>query len=381
MSSSNLMRGRGWCFCFLLFVYVLSLITVGKPVIANENNQKPAEATSVKRQTRHPRCGLYCLYTAMKLADREVDFRELLKPGYIGSRKGSSLAELKQAAKDNEMYAESVAKLTSRVLRESPHPVILHVKSTADSKDYDHFELFLKTENGQAKLFNPPEPVRLVPFYELAPRWDGTGLIVSDKPIKLGALFGPAHKRFIIYAVIAIAIILTVHWGRKKWLSSEAIVSRYRPFGYSMAQSFGLVIIALLGGMVYHFANDEGFLAHANATASIEQAHIANFMPKIGVGQVRQLLNTDTVFVDARHAHDFEAGHLEGAINIPAKACGCLCNKALVSIDKKAQIVVYYQSAGSRFAEKVAVKLAADGFSNISIFKGGWNEWKAKNDD
>jgi hypothetical protein len=29
----------------------------------------------------------------------------------------------------------------------------------------------------------------------------------------------------------------------------------------------------------------------------------------------------------------------------------------------------------------VAIKLMEDGFSNMSIFKGGWREWAAKGDD
>ena len=40
---------------------------------------------------------------------------------------------------------------------------------------------------------------------------------------------------------------------------------------------------------------------------------------------------------------------------------------------------MYCQSAGCKYAEIVAIKLIDDGFSNISIFKGGWVEWAAKN--
>ncbi|RLB75297.1 MAG: hypothetical protein DRH24_19840 [Deltaproteobacteria bacterium] len=381
MPKRDLMGAPHQRFCLLLFVCILLTLFAGKIVAADENNRESSVSTSVKRKSSHPYCGLYCLYTAMKLADREVDFRELLKPEYISSRKGSSLAELKKAAEDNGLYAVAAGKLTSRELRASSYPIILHVKSAADKKEYDHFELFLGTENGQAKLFDPPEPVKLAPFYELAPRWDGTGLIVSAEPIKLGVIFGSARKRFIICSAVAVAFILIIRWCRKKWLLSETVVSRYRLFGYSIAQSFGLVVIALLGGMVYHFANDEGFLAHANATAPIEQAHLANFIPKIKAGQISQLLNTDTVFIDARYSDDFKEGHIEGAINVPASLCDKGRHAVLANIDKSTNIVVYCQSAGCRFAEKVAVKLAADGFSSVSIFKGGWNEWKVKNDD
>ena len=363
--------------CLMLFIFISSFLIAGKTVVADPNNPKPSQPTSAKRKSSGPYCGLYCLYTTMKLAGREIDFTQLVKPEYIGSRKGSFMAELKKAAEDNGLYAVPVGKLTSRVLHNCPHPVILHVKSDVTSKEYDHYELFLGTENGRAKIFNPPEPVRLVPFRELAPRWDGNGLIVSASPIDIGAIFAPARKRVIMYAVVAIAIILALRWA-KRWLPQALLNTRRKLLGLSVAQGAALGIVALLCGLVYHFANDEGFLAHANATASTQQAHQGDFIPKVSEKKVNKLLDTDTVFIDARLARDFEKGHLEGAINLPVNTNDEDRQKTMANITKDAHIVVYCQSTGCKFGETVATKLMSDGFSNVSLFKGGWREWAAK---
>lgn len=363
----------------LLLANLLFIFIITGTITANENKDNSPEAASVKPRTHHPHCGLYCLYATMKLAGREIDFVQLVKPEYIGSPKGSSMAELKKAVEDSGMYAMPVDRLTSRVLHNCPHPVILHVKSDVTSKKYDHYELFLGTENGRAKIFNPPEPVRLVPFRELAPRWDGNGLIISAKPIDLGSIFAPTRKRFMMYAAIAVAFILAVHRGRRRWLPTKVLNSRRKLWGLSIAQGTALGIMALLCGMVYHFANDEGFLAHANATASTQKAHQGNFIPKINEKKVYKLLDTDTVFIDARLARDFEKGHLEGAINIPVNNNDNDRQKAMADIAKDARIVVYCQSTGCKFAEKVAIKLMEDGFHNVSIFKGGWQEFVAQN--
>ena len=325
-------------------------------------------------------CGIYCLYMTTKFFDVDIDPQQLLKPEYIGSHKGSSLAELQKAAQDNSLYAVPVEKLTSRELRRSRCPVILHVKSSADKKDYDHYELFLETQNGQARLCDPPRPVRLVPFYELAPRWDGTGLMVSKNPIDLGVVFATSRKRLLIYSAIAVMAILIVRWGRRRWLPSTAIISRRRLFGLSAAQGAGLALLALLSGMVYHFVNDEGFLAHPNATSSIEQAHLGGFIPRIGRKQVRWLLNHDVVLIDARLNDDFKAGHLEGAINIPMDVSDDERRKVMAGIAKNTRIVVYCQSGGCEFAEKVAIKLISDGFPNVSLLKGGWRDWPGEKD-
>jgi len=158
-------------------------------------------------------------------------------------------------------------------------------------------------------------------------------------------------------------------------------MSRRRLLGLSIAQGAGLAIAALLCGMVYHFVNDEGFLAHANATDSIQQAHLTNFIPKVSKKEIHKLLNTNAVFIDARLKRDFEAGHLKGAINVPVNAGDDEYNKALADIAKDARIVVYCQTFGCRFAENVAIKLISDGFSNVSLFKGGWHKLTTKRDE
>ena len=363
--------------CLLLFVAAAAFQVLATTIPAYCDNQKPPTKSANVRSVG-PYCGLHCLYAAMRLSGRKIDFCQLLKPEYIGSYKGSSLAELKKAAEENGLYAMPAGKLTSRVLHNCPHPVILHVNSDTTSKTYDHYELFLGMESHKAKLFNPPEPVRLVPFRELAPRWDGNGLIVSAKPIDLGSIFAPARRRFMMYAAIAGAFILAVHWARRSWLPTKVVNSRRKLWGLSIAQGAALGIVALLCGMVYHFANDEGFLAHANSTASTQQAHQSDFIPKVSEKKVNNLLDTDTVFIDARLARDFEKGHLEGAINVPVNTNDDDREKIMADIAKDAKIVVYCQSAGCKFAEKVAIKLKEDGFRNVSLFKGGWHEWVAK---
>jgi rhodanese-related sulfurtransferase len=358
---------------FLLFCF---LFTVFFRVEFSRANDK--ERSEDKLSIARGYCGVACLYSLIKLTDPGFELRVLVKPEYIGSRQGSSIAELKKAAEDNGLYVVPVGRLTSRVLRSCPHPVILHVKSSLDSEEYDHYKLFLGTENGKAKIFNPPEPVKLVAFAELAPRWDGNGLIVSAEPIDLASIFAPARERFVIYAAIAIAIILFLHWARR-WLPRELLNSRRKLFGLSITQAAGFAIAALLCGMFYHFANDEGLLANANATASIQQAHQGNFILKISESEVQKLLNTDTVFIDARFARDFKSGHLEGAISLPVDANDVERQKVTADIAKDARIVLYCQSAGCKFAEIVAIRLIANGFTDISIFKGGWREWVAKN--
>jgi rhodanese-related sulfurtransferase len=353
--------------------YAYVLLSLFSALVRGDN-----ACSSGKCNASGPYCGINCIYGILKLSHKEIKFTDLLKPGYIGTRKGSSLAELRTASQDNGMYAEAVSNFSIDELSNLPNFVILHVKSTPQIKEYDHYQLFLGTKDGKAQLLDPPNPVQLVSFGELAPLWDGTGLIVSDKPIDLNAIFWPARKRFFLYAIAAIATVLTIRLITKKLYPTIDRLPIHKSLGLSLLQGGGLTIIALLAGLLFHFFNEAGFLASANATASIQQAHLANFMPKLSTSQLRQDIPSGTVVIDARYKTDYEAGHIADAINIPVDLCDAGRAGALSKIDKNAKIVVYCQSAGCKFAETVAAKLHSDGFSNISIYKGGWQEWQSK---
>jgi rhodanese-related sulfurtransferase len=323
-------------------------------------------------------CGIYCLYAAMKYFDVEVEPNDLLKPEYIGSNEGSSLAELKKAAQDHGLFAEPVAKLTTKELRHSLYPIILHVKSSPAKKVYDHYELFLRNKDGRVCVYDPPQPVRAAPFYELAPRWDGTGLIVSNRPIDLGAVFAPARWRFMVWAAIALAAVLVVRWGRSRLLPPARFLPLRGRLTVSVIEGVAVTAVAILAAFAYHLINEEGFLARGEATSDIQQAYQGSFVPKIGEREVRRLLalapygagltaGNKAVFVDARSPLDFQTGHLQGAVNIPENAPDEQRRAATANIDKNARIIVYCRSASCGFAQAVAVKLLDDGFTNVSV--------------
>ena len=361
---------------FLLVFSITSLEAVSKEteVVPNDDTKT---ITKNENKVYGPYCGVYCLFSLLKLYNKECKLSDLLKPEYISTSKGSSLKDLKKAAEDYNLQAVSIDKLTDKELIKSPWPIILHVKSSPDKKEYDHFEIFLSTENGKAKIFNPPEPVKLVPFYELSRKWSGTGLVVSDKPIEANILLAPARRRMIILLVFFLSIIFMLHWVKQRWFNTLRNNSWKKTIGFSVLQSCGLLSLSVMVGMMYHFMNDAGFLAHANSTTAIEEANIGSFIPKVDVKDVKKDINTKTVFIDARLKKDYDNGHLEGAISIPVNSTDEYRHKTIEGISKDSEIVVYCQSAGCKFAEKISKKLMSDGYTNISIFKGGWNDWKA----
>ena len=347
------------------------------PMLAANNN--PDKITA-QRISSDPYCGIYCLHTAIKLAGKESEIADLIKPEYVGSRQGSSLGELRQAAEDQGLEALVVGELTRRELLASPHSIILHVKASGQSKDYDHFQLFLGVKDGKARIFDPPNPTAEVAFRDLARRWGGTGLIVSDQPIDTGAIFGPTRKRVFFYSALVIVMVLLIRWIRGRLPLVTESLSRSKRLGLSGAQCGGVCLLAFIIGLSWHLFNDVGFLAHADATSSIQQAYQGSFIARVSVREVKGLISQGgAVIIDARRGLDYAAGHLDGAISIPVNSNDEQRKKATEGIAKETPIVVYCQSKGCVYDQAIAIKLMDEGFANVSIFKGGWVEWVAQN--
>jgi rhodanese-related sulfurtransferase len=314
----------------------------------------------------------------MELADKNIDFADLVKPEYIGSREGSSLAELKKAAMDNGIYTEAVRELSSNDLKNIKQPVILHVKLSPKSKKYDHYILFIGDKDNRARIVDPPNPIEIIAYHELIPRWDGVGLIFSSEPINLAKILAPTRKRFALFASLVVAAIVLLKTAGKYVFHKIGSVRKPVMLTFSVVQSAGFVMAALLIGVIYHFANDEGFLAHAGATESVVKANLGSFIPKVSAKEVEKG-DGSVVIIDARQVADYEAGHIDGAVNIPTTLCAAGRSAKLADIKKDSRIIIYCQSAGCPYAKKVASNLMDDGFNNIAIYKGGWVDWKKNN--
>lgn len=76
--------------------------------------------------------------------------------------------------------------------------------------------------------------------------------------------------------------------------------------------------------------------------------------------------------LDVRDAGQFATGHIPGAVNIEWRQV--FAQRARLPRDKT--ILVYCNT--SSFAAQVAMALRMDGFENVRLLYGGYNEWKAR---
>jgi rhodanese-related sulfurtransferase len=98
----------------------------------------------------------------------------------------------------------------------------------------------------------------------------------------------------------------------------------------------------------------------------------------VTVDAVKALVDDGDVYViDARAVEVFEEGHIPGAINIPYDRLPEYFQYLTDTVPLDARIVCYCRSLTCDFSDQLATELKIIGYTDISVFTGGWEEWQS----
>jgi 3-mercaptopyruvate sulfurtransferase SseA len=108
--------------------------------------------------------------------------------------------------------------------------------------------------------------------------------------------------------------------------------------------------------------------------ASCSEAHGA--AQRISVEDAKPLcIACSAVFVDARSAAEFAAGHVTNAIHLPP---GEPIAPFLPRLRAKGTVIVYDRDRECAAADALAAQLQAQGLSDVRVLTGAWPEWLAR---
>lgn len=105
-------------------------------------------------------------------------------------------------------------------------------------------------------------------------------------------------------------------------------------------------------------------------------------MQTVDLDQFRKLRGTPgLIVIDARAASFYSAGHIPGALNLARANFGAdyLRLRPTLERDKNAPVVVYCSGGACHDSRMVAGALMELGFTNVTVFTGGWDAWTAAN--
>ncbi len=166
-------------------------------------------------------CGVCALHRTLAALGMRVRFDDLLKPEYVGTRKGSSIDELTRAAVACGLNCETANGMTCGILRRLQSPTVLHVRGAFESSDYDHWILFMGIEDGKARIYDGSHAAELIDLGDLTARWDGTGLILSDSPIDCSVLYLESAAYFCFIAAPALFVVGTGRYVQRRWAARD----------------------------------------------------------------------------------------------------------------------------------------------------------------
>jgi rhodanese-related sulfurtransferase/predicted double-glycine peptidase len=348
------------------------LLSVATQVIA----AKQLSGATAPHREAGPLCGIYCVYTAARIEGLPVELKTLVRPEYVGDFKGSSFTDLVKAASSVGLNTFPLYNMSATDLESISCPVIAHVKSGELADTYNHFVLIVDVKGGVARIVDPSANKTSVPLMDVVSAWDGSGLAISKDPIEPKALQANMDRHFLI---IAGAAILLFCCSKLKFFS---LLGTAKPgwFGrFGVQASLIIAITVLLSGADVLTAEDS-LLRNGHAVRRIQDNYAAAFLPALTLEQMRSALNDGTLIIDARFAEDYEAGHIKGAISLPVNASEALQHKIFDRVANDRKIVVYCQSSGCIFSRRVARQLMDNGYHNLQLYPGGWNEWESRRD-
>ncbi|MEW6258940.1 MAG: rhodanese-like domain-containing protein [Thermodesulfobacteriota bacterium] len=82
------------------------------------------------------------------------------------------------------------------------------------------------------------------------------------------------------------------------------------------------------------------------------------------------------LFLDARNASDYAAGHIAGALNVPVSEGEERLLQVLDGVPDSTAIITYCDGNNCNLSKELAIMIEAFGFSTVHVLVNGWSVWK-----
>jgi rhodanese-related sulfurtransferase len=84
----------------------------------------------------------------------------------------------------------------------------------------------------------------------------------------------------------------------------------------------------------------------------------------------------EALFVDAREAGTFAAGHIKGAVCLPVGDADVRLPLFAASVPTSSALVIYCNGYDCHDSRDLGAKLMRAGYRKVYVFEGGWPEWR-----
>lgn len=107
-----------------------------------------------------------------------------------------------------------------------------------------------------------------------------------------------------------------------------------------------------------------------------EETGLGIYPVPVLLDEVRELLKTGAVLIDARAVEVYDAGHLPQAVSLPAENLYELLADFVEQVPIDTTLIVYCSGFGCPDSENVAEGLLDEGYTDVRVYEGGFPEWR-----
>ena len=141
-----------------------------------------------------------------------------------------------------------------------------------------------------------------------------------------------------------------------------------------------VVLIAVIAAILYNNFSGRGipWFAKVDTEGPRPRLVVSGSVAAINyleLPEARAKYDAGVPFLDSRTEEEYKAGHVRGAINVPAALEPEEIATAISSQPKNAELVIYCDGEECGASTTLAGKLQRMGYSKVYVFFGGWTVW------
>ena len=158
-----------------------------------------------------------------------------------------------------------------------------------------------------------------------------------------------------------------------------------KSFLKELAGGVAVMIVATLIGIAVNAARPDGvaLIQQGEAVATVQHGEVDSTSaaaPREGVvtiEEMKQIVDAGgSVIIDARSTTEYEEGHIPGSINIPHDRLPEFMEVLNNEVPTDGRVICYCRSFTCDFSDLLATELKIIGYQDVSVFSGGWDQWK-----
>ncbi len=141
----------------------------------------------------------------------------------------------------------------------------------------------------------------------------------------------------------------------------------------------GFFAVAALLGFLNHFRSIPLFAEYS--TSESRAALIPDGIKTVTIDDVKRAIDTGShTIVDVRLEPFYDEAHIPNAVNVPEDEANpdSVLYSVAQGITPSSPLIIYCDGGSCEASVYIASKLQMAGFVDLSVYLGGWSEWKEK---